>query len=103
MSKTIDLQVDKTMRLVDGVKAHLNELLDKGVDAHVLDDLVDKTRHMKQLDQECDALHDQLSAKTRAKNDILNSVKTGYADLRKILHDNYPQEEWEKYGLLDKR
>ena len=36
-------------------------------------------------------------------NGILSGVKEIFAEKKKIIKGYYPQEEWERYGVMDKR
>ena len=53
--------------------------------------------------REVDRLREETTKKLQAANEQLYSVKERTDKYRKIIKANYPQEEWEKFGLLDKR
>ena len=53
--------------------------------------------------REVDRLREETSKKLQAANEQLYSVKERADKYRKIIKANYQQEEWEKFGLLDKR
>ena len=44
-----------------------------------------------------------MKKKLQAANEQLYSVKDRADKYRKIIKTNYQQEEWERFGLLDKR
>ena len=103
MSKTIDLQVEKSRLLIDGIRKNLSELADKGFSGAELDEMAAELEQLKAANAECDAVREQLSAKVKRCNDIMNSVKEKFAEKKKIIKGYYPQEEWLKYGVQDKR
>ena len=52
---------------------------------------------------EVEKMRETVSQKLQAANAKLDEVKNGYSDLRQIIKLNYPQEQWAKFGLMDKR
>lgn len=103
MSKTIDLQIEKSRILIDGLRKNIEALKDKGFNNEELDAMSADLDALKQANQECDAIREQLSAKVKNVNGILTGVKEKFAEKKKIIKGNYPQEEWIRYGVQDKR
>lgn len=103
MSKTIDLQIEKCRLLIDGMRANLANLADKGVTDESLSHLAGELDRLTAASQECDAMRETLSAKVKAMNTILADVKEAYADNKRKVKTNYPQEQWARYGVTDKR
>lgn len=103
MSKTIDLQIEKSRILIDGLRKNLDVLKDKGFNSEELDCMSKELDILKQANEECDAMREQLSSKVKNMNSILTNVKNVFTEKKKIIKGYYPQEEWLKYGVLDKR
>ena len=103
MSKTIDLQIEKSRVLIDGLRKNIDALRDKGFDGGELDTMTADLEALRQANRECDAIREQLSEKVKAVNDILAGVKEQFAEKKRIIKGYYPQEEWIKYGVQDKR
>lgn len=103
MSKTVDLQIEKCRVLIDGLRHNLNEVADKGINAQQLDELERNLGFLKEAGQECDAMRAELAEKVKRMNKILVSVKNAFIDTKKKIKSNYPQYEWAKYGVMDKR
>jgi hypothetical protein len=103
MSKTIDLQVEKSRVLIDGLRKNLNALRDKGINSDELDRMLSDLESLRVANEECDKSRLALSAKVRTMNAILVNVKEKFAEKKKIIKGYYPQEEWSKYGVQDKR
>lgn len=103
MAKTIDLQVEKSRVLIEGLNNNLAEIADKGIVKAELDVMQAELDALAKANEECDALRESLSAKVREVNSKLAVVKDKFAEKKKIIKGNYPQDEWSKYGVLDKR
>jgi len=103
MSKTIDLQIEKSRVLIDGIRKNLASLEDKGFSAAELDKMEADLVALKAANQECEAIREQLSAKVKHCNGILDNVKAVFADKKKTIKGYYPQEQWLRYGVQDKR
>lgn len=103
MSKTIDLQIEKSRVLIDGLRKNIDALRDKGFDGGELDTMTADLEALRQANRECDAIREQLSEKVKTVNDILAGVKEKFAEKKRIIKVYYPQEEWIKYGVQDKR
>ncbi len=103
MSKTIDLQIEKSRLLIDGVRKHLNELQDKGFSAAELDQMAADLDALKAANIECDKVREELSKHVKKVNSMMDTVKTIFAEKKKIIKQNYLQEQWIKYGVQDKR
>lgn len=103
MSKTIDLQVEKSTRLIEALKAHIEEFESKGVSIGRLNDMAEQLRQLKESSEKADGLRSQLSAQVKNTNKILADCKAIYSETKSVVRNNYPQEEWIKYGVTDKR
>lgn len=103
MSKTIDLQIEKCRTLIDGMRKNIGELADKGVNNELLDGLASDIEKLVVANSECDEMRSALSAKVKAMNAILASVKETYIESKRKIKTNYPQEQWLRYGVMDKR
>ncbi|MBQ2950274.1 MAG: hypothetical protein IJE12_04410 [Prevotella sp.] len=103
MSKTIDLQIEKSRVLIDGIRKNLGVLEDKGFNNEELDLMCQELNALKAANDECDAMREQLSAKVKNMNSILKRVKDVFAEKKRIIKGYYPQEEWIRYGVQDKR
>lgn len=103
MSKTIDLQIGKSTRLIEGLKAHIDEFADKGVSLSALDAMSDNLTRLRESSKAAEDLRARLSEQVKSTNAILAQVKEAYAKTKAVVRNNYPQEEWARYGVTDKR
>ena len=103
MSKTIDLQIEKSRVLIEGLGKNIETLRDKGIASEELQAMAADLERLKLSNDECDKIREELSRKVKAMNDILTTVKEAFAEKKRIIKINYPQEQWIQYGVQDKR
>lgn len=103
MSKTIDLQIEKSRVLIEGLGKNIETLRDKGIASEELQAMAADLERLKLSNDECDKIREELSRKVKAMNDILTTVKEAFAEKKRIIKTNYPQEQWIQYGVQDKR
>ena len=53
--------------------------------------------------REVDSLREEVTRKLQAANEQLNSLRDRAAVYRKIIKQNYLQDQWAGFGLQDKR
>lgn len=103
MSKTIDLQIEKSNTLVNALKHRFSEVSSKGVKMNDLDELVNQLEKLQASSKQTDELRAKLTAQVQTTSNILARVKEQYKEIKDIIRVNYPQEKWANYGVLDKR
>lgn len=103
MSKTIELQIEKSLILIEGLNNNIAELGSKGINAGTLTAMSNDLATLKEMNNECDALREELTAKVKRMNEVLCHVKEAFAHHKRIIKSNYPQECWINFGVQDKR
>ncbi|MBR1388006.1 MAG: hypothetical protein IJ569_00075 [Prevotella sp.] len=103
MSKTIEIQIEKSRNLIEGLRRHVKEQGERGVSNGEINEMEQALNQLEEANAEVDRLREELSPKVKRMNDILASVKTAYTDTKKTLKGYYPQERWADYGVPDKR
>ncbi|MBR1548571.1 MAG: hypothetical protein IJ637_07595 [Prevotella sp.] len=103
MSKTVELQIEKSHMLVAGLRKHLSQGVGGGVSNNEIDDMERNLKELEAANAEVDCLRDELAPKVKHMNELLANVKTAYADKKKTLKGYYAQEQWADYGVPDKR
>ena len=103
MSKTIDLQIEKSRVLIEGLSKNIETLRDKGIVSDELQAMTADLERLKVANDECDKIREELSQKVKNMNAILSGVKEAFAEKKHIIKVNYPQEQWIRYGVQDKR
>lgn len=103
MSKTIDLQIDKSNFLIEGLRRNIGELSRHGISESDLTSMDNTLKQLSDVSSECDAIREELSKKIQCMKGKLAQVKEQYAEKKGVIKSNYPQEVWVKYGVMDKR
>lgn len=103
MSKTVEIQIEKSRNLINGLRKHLESGVGDGVTPSEIDEMEAKLKELDAINQECDRLRAELAPKVKEMNRVLDEVKSVYANEKKTLKGYYPQEKWIEYGIPDKR
>ena len=102
MSKTVEIQIEKSLNLIDGLRKHL-----KGIGGGVTNEEIcamdQAVKELVSVNKEVDRLREELTPKVKQMNDVMARVKDAYAEKKKTLKGYYPQERWMDYGVPDKR
>ena len=102
MSKTVELQIEKSRNLVEGLRKHLNGI-GGGVTNDEINDMEQAIRELEAINAEVERLREELTPKVKQMNEKMASVKASYVEKKKTLKGYYPQERWVEYGIPDKR
>ena len=102
MSKTVELQIEKSRHLVEGLRKHLSGI-GGGVTNEEIGQMEQSLKELETANAEVDRLREELTPKVKHMNEVLARVKEAYADKKKTLKGYYPQERWADYGIPDKR
>lgn len=102
MSKTVELQIEKSRNLVEGLRKHLNGI-GGGVTNDEINAMEQAIRELEAINAEVERLREELTPKVKQMNEKMASVKASYAEKKKTLKGYYPQERWIEYGIPDKR
>ena len=103
MSKTFETNAQKAMTMASGIKTHLSEVAHLGIKAEGLDKLEAEANKAIKMIQEVDALRQTVSEKLQAANEQLADVKELAMGYRQTIKNNFPPEQWEHFGIMDKR
>ena len=103
MSKTTEIQIEKSRNLIEGLRKHVRETGNRGVSNEEIDQMENTLALLSEANGEVDRLREELSPKVKKMNDLMTIVKSSYTELKKTLKGYYPQERWADYGIPDKR
>lgn len=103
MSVTNLNEIDKADVLVAGLRKHLKEVQELGITIDALNRLEEAANAMRQKDAEVDELRRQTTIKVRENMNLIADMKDQMLTMRKAVKARYPQNEWIKYGVQDKR
>ena len=103
MSKTVEIQIEKSRNLVEGLRRHVKEMGEHGVTNDEINAMKQAVKQLEAANAEVDRLREDLKPKVKVMNDVMNRVKEAFTEKKKTLKGYYPQERWMDYGVPDKR
>ncbi len=103
MSKTVEIQIEKSRNLISGLRKHLKETGDRQVTEKDLSSFESSLAELAHISAEIDRLRERLNPMVKEMNSKLLSVKELYGEQKKIIKGKYPMERWQEYGVPDKR
>ena len=103
MSKTTEIQIEKSRNLIEGLRKHVKEMGERGISNSEINDMEKTVAMLSEANAEVDRLREELSPKVKKMNDLMTIVKAAYTETKKTLKGYYPQERWQDYGIPDKR
>lgn len=89
--------------MVAGIRAHFQDISHLGIGSAVVDKLEADASKAIEMIRVVDALKAETSEKLHNANAQLDEVKDQANVLRHLIKSSYPQEEWAKFGIMDKR
>lgn len=103
MTKTIEIQLEKSRMLSKGMRRHVDEMGERGMTRAAIAQFENDLAMLERQNAETDKLRADLRAKVKRMNSTLEAVKTTYSEAKKTIKGYYPQERWLDYGVPDKR
>ena len=103
MSKTTEVQIEKSRNLIEGLRRHVREMGERGISNTEINEMEKTVAMLSDANAEVDRLRAELTPKVKKMNDLMTIVKASYAESKKTLKGYYPQERWTDYGIPDKR
>ena len=103
MSKTTEIQIEKSRNLIEGLRRHVREMGERGVSNNEIEQMQKTVALLSEANAEVDRLREELTPKVKKMNDLMTLVKASYAKTKKTLKGYYPQERLPDYGIPDKR
>ena len=82
MSKTVELQIEKSRHLVEGLRKHLSGI-GGGVTNDEIGQMEQSLKELETANAEVDRLREELTPKVKQMNEVLARVKKVYADKKK--------------------
>ena len=103
MSVTVKNEISKAEVLVSGLKKHLDEVKQIGINAEEIKKMEELSQTLLQKDEEVEALRREANEKGRENRELLAELKEHMFTFRKAVKQRYTQPDWIKYGVQDKR
>lgn len=103
MSVTNLNEIEKADVLVAGLRKHLKEVQEIGITTDAINRLEEAAKDLRQKDAEVDKLRRQATLKAHENLELIADLKAQMLSMRTTVKLRYPQYEWIKYGVQDKR
>ena len=103
MSKTVEIQIEKSRSLVEGLRRHVKEMGERGVTNEEINAMEQSVKELEAVNSEVDSIREQLTPTVAKLKLVMDRVKEAYTEKKKTLKGYYPQERWMDYGVPDKR
>lgn len=103
MSKTTEIQIEKSRNLIEGLRRHVREMGERGTSSAKINEMEKTVAMLSEANAEVDRLREELTPKVKKMNELMTIVKVSYAESKKTLKGYHPQERWPDYGIPDKR
>ena len=92
MSKTVEIQIEKSRGLVEGLRRHVREMGERGVSNKEIDEMEQAVKELETVNAEVDSIREQLTPTVAKLKVAMDRVKEVYAEKKKTLKGYYPQE-----------
>ena len=103
MSKTVEIQIEKSRGLIEGLRRHVKEMGERGITSDEISAMEQAVKELEAVNAEVDSIREQLTPTVAKLKVAMDRVKETYAEKKKTLKGYYPQERWMDYGIPDKR
>lgn len=103
MSKTVEIQIEKSLNLIQGLRKHVKEHGENEFTEAAIASLEETLGKLQAANDEVTRLREELAPKVKHMNEVFDAVKGGHQGLKQKLKSLYPQEKWADYGIPDKR
>ena len=103
MSKTVEIQIEKSQNLIQGLRKHVKENGGSDFSEAEINALEASLKQLQAANDEVTRLREELAPKVKHMNEIFDAIKADHKELKQRLKGFYPQEKWAEYGIPDKR
>ena len=83
MSKTTEIQIEKSRNLIEGLRRHVREMGERGVSNNEINEMEKTVAMLSEANAEVDRLREELTPKVKKMNDLMTLVKASYAESKK--------------------
>ena len=75
MSKTTEIQIEKSRNLIEGLRRHVREMGERGVSNNEINEMGKTVAMLSEANAEVDRLREELTPKVKKMNDLMTLVK----------------------------
>lgn len=103
MSKTISNQIEQAQMLISGLRKNLNLVADKGIKAEFIDKMEAISKELAEQNKKVEMLQEEVSKEVKIAGGQYKELRDKFFDTKRIIKQHFPQEEWQNFGISDKR
>jgi len=103
MGKTVNEQISKGRTLCEGLKSKISEVESRGISSEMIEKLETLCSKTATEGEEQDRIKDMYHAKTAEVSKLMAELKDSIATIKRAIKPYYPQNEWIKFGIEDKK
>ena len=78
MSKTVDIQIEKSQNLIQGLRKHVKENGEKDFNETVIASLEESLKQLQAANEEVTRLREELSPKVKHMNEVFDAIRASH-------------------------
>ena len=103
MSKVYSEQVQKAQMLAAGLRKNYELVKNRGISSEQIAQMEKDAKEAARMNEEGEVLRAEVGAKAARANKKLTELKNNMQNAKQIIKRCFDQEQWQDFGVMDKR
>ena len=103
MSKVYSEQVQKAQMLAAGLRKNYELVKNRGISSEQIAQMEKDAKEAARMNEEVVVLRAEVGAKAARANKKLTELKNNMQNAKQIIKRCFDQEQWQDFGVMDKR
>ena len=103
MSKVYSEQVQKAQMLAAGLRKNYELVKNRGISSEQIAQMEKDAKEAARMNEEVEVLRAEVGAKAARANKKLTDLKNNMQNAKQIIKRCFDQEQWQDFGVMDKR
>ena len=103
MSKVYSEQVQKAQMLAAGLRKNNELVKNRGISSEQIAQMEKDAKEAARMNEEVEVLRAEVGAKAARANKKLTELKNNMQNAKQIIKRCFDQEQWQDFGVMDKR
>ena len=103
MSKVYSEQVQKAQMLAAGLRKNYELVKNRGISSEQIAKIEKDAKEAARMNEEVEVLRAEVGAKAARANKKLTELKNNMQNAKQIIKRCFDQEQWQDFGVMDKR
>lgn len=103
MSIVYSEQVQKAQMLAAGLRKNYELVKNRGISSEQIAQMEKDAKEAARMNEEVEVLREEVSAKAARANKKLTELKNNMQNAKQIIKRCFDQEQWQDFGVMDKR